>query len=163
MHTSFYVFPLCVTSWLLCQQVNNTVLNDHRHFYYSFCPAVHDREWQWKGSKGAASDCRERLCHFAQAGVGARNCIVWPASVLVQTRNVDGGIFRQFLCCWHRRIVGGQWLRAVLQKEVATPSWRQLQVFPTCISTCYDVILGARSGVVVKALHYKPAGRRFDS
>jgi hypothetical protein len=33
--------------------------------------------------------------------------------------------------------------------------------------TCYNLTIpkltGARSGVVVKALRYKPAGRRFDS
>ena len=42
-------------------------------------------------------------------------------------------------------VVVGQWHRAVLQKGAATPSWRELEVFPRCNSTWYDVILTAPS------------------
>ena len=36
------------------------------------------------------------------------------------------------------------------------PKWLCKYVYPTCIN-------GARGGVVVKALRYKPTGRGFDS
>jgi hypothetical protein len=88
-------------------------------------------------------DCRKRLCDVTQAVIREKNCSVWPAVVLAQTPNVYGGIYCQFLCCWHWCIVDGRWHRAVLQIGTATPTWRQLEVFPTCISTLYDVILKA--------------------
>ena len=43
------------------------------------------------------------------------------------------------------------------------PEGVKVYLSPLSYSACILTTLGARSGVVVKALRYKPAGRGFDS